>query len=366
MIIRDLIKRNKLVITALVLDIIMIFLIAFCQAHGQWVEAYYSKGLYPQITRIISSLSDLIPFSLTEWALIALIVLAVYYISHVLISVFKGKERFLCSLKRLLKGTFVVGSFIITLFYLSWGINYFRVPLKKRIPFDQSKVNKTNLYHTLDKLITRANQLVDSKEPDFNTMNQLINRSISAVIKQIDGTKVYDYTAKRSKTLVFNVLMEKALVSGFASPFFHEIHYDSRLFPPEIPFSLAHEKAHLNGYTGEGEANFIGYLACMRSGNAYCEYSALVSVINHFLSQISKYKERDRYNEFHNRLDPGILKLYKAMNIRYRKNRGMLSRLQSKVYDKYLKINKVDKGVRDYSEVVTFILAYQQASPMTP
>ncbi|GMT49462.1 MAG: zinc-binding protein [bacterium] len=340
----------------------MIFLIAYRQSHRDWVEIYYSKGLYPQITRVISSLSDLIPFSLTEWALIALIGLTIYQITHVLISVFKGKSKFLNSLKRLLKGTFILVSFTITLFYLSWGINYFRVPLKNRIPFDQSKVNKANLYRTLDKLISRANQLVDSKEPDFDTMNQIINKAISSVIKEIDGTKVYDYTAKRSKTLVFNVVMEKALVSGFASPFFHEIHYDSKLFPQEIPFTLAHEKAHLNGYTGEGEANFIGYLACMRSGNAYSEYSALVSVISHFLFQVLKYKKRDRYNEFRNRLDPKILKLYEAMSLRYRKNRGVFSRLQSKVYDKYLKINKINKGVKDYSEVVTFILSYQQPS----
>ena len=56
------------------------------------------------------------------------------------------------------------------------------------------------------------------------------------------------------------------------NPFFLEILVSSDLLPFERPFVTAHEWSHLAGVADEGEANFVGWLACLR-GSPAAQYS---------------------------------------------------------------------------------------------
>jgi hypothetical protein len=51
--------------------------------------------------------------------------------------------------------------------------------------------------------------------------------------------------------------------------------------PPDykLPFTAAHEMAHLMGISREDEANFTAFLAALYSGDTYIRYSGLVSAI---------------------------------------------------------------------------------------
>ena len=57
-------------------------------------------------------------------------------------------------------------------------------------------------------------------------------------------------------------------------PVFLEIILNPDLLPVEQPSVLAHEWAHLGGYADESEANFIAWIACVRSGDPAAQYSA--------------------------------------------------------------------------------------------
>ena len=48
-------------------------------------------------------------------------------------------------------------------------------------------------------------------------------------------------------------------------PYFLETLVSSQLLPFERPFVLAHEWSHLTGLADEGDANFLGWLACVRA-----------------------------------------------------------------------------------------------------
>ena len=51
-------------------------------------------------------------------------------------------------------------------------------------------------------------------------------------------------------------------------PFFLETLVVRGLLPFEEPFVIAHEWSHLAGFTDEGEANFVGWLTCLRASDA--------------------------------------------------------------------------------------------------
>ena len=63
-------------------------------------------------------------------------------------------------------------------------------------------------------------------------------------------------------------------------PFFLETLANGTLLPFERAATVAHEWSHLAGYADESEANFVGWLVCMR-GPASAQYSGWLSLVWH-------------------------------------------------------------------------------------
>ena len=53
-----------------------------------------------------------------------------------------------------------------------------------------------------------------------------------------------------------NALYSGVGVLGYMGPFFDESHVNHELLPVQLPFTYAHELAHLLGVSSEAEANF--------------------------------------------------------------------------------------------------------------
>ena len=52
-----------------------------------------------------------------------------------------------------------------------------------------------------------------------------------------------------------------------------EANYNDVMYIMNKPDTFCHELAHLRGYIYEDEANFIGYLACVESEDAFFQYA---------------------------------------------------------------------------------------------
>src|SRR5438477_2304290 len=76
----------------------------------------------------------------------------------------------------------------------------------------------------------------------------------------------------RPKWTLLDLYFRPAAVAGMTDPFFLETLIESDLLPIERPFVIAHEWGHLAGFADEGEANFAGWLTCVR-GDAAAQYS---------------------------------------------------------------------------------------------
>src|SRR5262249_44073573 len=149
-----------------------------------------------------------------------------------------------------------------------------------------------------------------------------------------------------------HALAQQPIVTGRPKPtllggYFHQtsvagrtgrLLLDTRLAPGllgvERPFVIAHEWAHLAGYADESEANFVAYLACRRA-DASARYSAALAIIG--------YARPSR--DLKEALDPGPKIDLFAINRRYAKTSGVLRFAAKEGYDKYLKANRVEKGI---------------------
>ena len=82
----------------------------------------------------------------------------------------------------------------------------------------------------------------------------------------------------RPKRTLFNFYFTRVSIDGMTGPFFLETLTNGTLLPYERAATVAHEWSHLAGYADESEANFVGWLVCMR-GTCGCAVQRLALVI---------------------------------------------------------------------------------------
>ena len=156
----------------------------------------------------------------------------------------------------------------------------------------------------------------------------------------------------RPKHSMLDWYFRRAGVDGMTDPFFLETLVAGGLLPFERPFIVAHEWSHLAAITDEGEANFTGWLACVRGApaNAYSGWLFLFGE----LTRVVNGRDRAALSDA---LAAGPRADLRA--IRERSEREISPRVSAvgwRVYDSYLKANRVEAGAASYDEVVRLVL----------
>lgn len=83
------------------------------------------------------------------------------------------------------------------------------------------------------------------------------------------------------KGLAISGFYSQQYIMGYYFPFSMEANYNRQMYLTNIPVTMCHELSHLKGFIREDEANFIGYLACVDSGDPLFRYSAYLSIIGY-------------------------------------------------------------------------------------
>jgi hypothetical protein len=321
--------------------------IQFAIRNPKIVEHYYSMGIYSFIAKFLSFFSSLVPFSLWDifWVLI------IFFIIFGLLLVTIKKIRF----ARFCLHAMQVLAFLYSFFYIVWGYNYFRPKIEQRIGWETSKTDELIFRSVLDSVILHVNNNYTSVLiSDYAVIDSLIEASYGKNCREL-GIK-YPNGKRRPKTILFSSFFGKLGVNGYFGPFFNEIHLDYYLLPVDYPFVLAHEKAHQFGITSEAEANLVAFIICVKSQDIRLRYSGYQSALLYFLKDAYHMKD---YKEYLSKINEKVL-----ADLRYRQKyyRGLenkkLSDMQTTVNDVYLKANRIDKGVKNYDQVVSLVISW--------
>ena len=120
----------------------------------------------------------------------------------------------------------------------------------------------------------------------------------------------------------------------------------------ERPFIVAHEWSHLAGFADEAEANFVGWLTCLRGSEAD-QYSGWLFLYSEVSSGLSA---RDRA-AVAAVLNAGPREDLRAIARRLAQEvNPRVSAAGWRVYDSYLKANRIQAGTASYDEVVRLVL----------
>ena len=135
---------------------------------------------------------------------------------------------------------------------------------------------------------------------------------------------------------------------------------ERELLPFERSFVVAHEWAHLAGYAEESEANFVGWLTCLR-GSTGDRYSGWLFLYHELWCACTAGRSR---HPAHPVAGPRADQQAIADRLR-RQVSPAVSAAGWRVYDRYLKANRVEAGAASYAQVVRLALG-ARFGPRTP
>jgi len=312
------------------------------------VERVYADAFYAFLQPVLTAASNVVPFALIDVLLLSVVgALAALTVRDVIRG---GWARAVGrAIGRLVVGA--AGAYL--LFLLAWGFNYRRVRLVDRLPFDRDAV-------TADAVARLAAAAVDQLNAGHRAAHAQPALADGVVEPALAGA--FDRTVRdlgyarvavgRPKHTLLDWYFERANVDGMTDPFFLETLVAGGLLPIERPFVVAHEWSHLAGVAHEGEASFVAWLACER-GSPLDRYSGWIFLYSELLRAA---RPRDRA-AIAARLADGPREDLRAMRDRVALHMSPpVASAGWRVYDSYLKANRVESGAASYSDVVTLAL----------
>ena len=316
------------------------------------VERLYSTSIYPSVQRVLTPISNLLPFAVLDVLIVIALVLTVVAIARAARTA--RRTRRLLPIGAVVGHLITAASVLYLAFLLLWGFNYQRVRMQDRVATRVVAPTRQAVMDLGLDSVRRLNDLYDEAHrtgwstPEWQDVP--LRGAFQQVLQRLSDAPPAE--PGRVKWTMLGPYLRWSSVDGLVDPFALEVLANPDLLPWERPFVAAHEWSHLAGYAYESEANFVGWMTCLRAG-VPAQYSGWLFLYWEINGQVGA----DDRGRLAKALHDGPRRDVNAIVERLR--RGQLPVLQHAswaVYDGYLRANHVESGIRSYDEVVTLIL----------
>jgi len=267
---------------------------------------------------------------------------------------------------RVFFGRLVAGVCLIAiLFVLCFAPGYYGTTLDRKLGLERTPVSTEELYQTALLLSEKINALA----PEFDALDSgstilpytiaEMNEKLMAAYDQYTLDKSFpNHFYSRVKPILISNLFSYAHITGIYTFFTGEANINVDFPDYGIPFTAAHELAHQRGVAREDEANFIAFLVCYCSDDAYLQYSGYLNLYE-YVSNALYSADYELWKDVWNRLDYRVQneeRAYAAFFERYRDN--VIASTSEKVNDIYLHSQGAEAGTRSYDLVVDLAVAF--------
>lgn len=318
----------------------------------QFYETFYRKGIF-KLLRITYD------FLIASWLPIPMLYL-----------ILVGIIAYLFYRKKIFWSRFVrVFLFIVISFFWFWGFNYTQQSIANRNKLAFSKVNRSRLKKEVDWTRNQINAIRKKLQDDTLPLSSysLTGKNLRDIFHIHLPNTLTELKFSTSGTPVVRILQPEGLLmriktAGIYIPHTFEGHIDAGMLPIEYPYVMAHEMSHAYGLTNEGECNFTAFIACLSQDDLYIKYSALIDYSIYLMRDLyrmdsSVYKEELR--TFHLGYHADVKKI-RSNNQKYP---DILPKVRDFFYDNYLKTLGVTDGLKSYSQLVAYVIAFRQMYP---
>ena len=273
---------------------------------------------------------------------------------------------FLNKKKNLIKITlnfFSIFSVLFFFFHFIWGINYYRIPLNKKLNL-KTDYNTNQLSKTLKTLVKKSNDL-HSKLSNHDTIPLYVPYDLKTVKKIIERDySFYDYS-KRIKPRIKNSLISEIIsymgFSGYINPFTLEAQINKNIPKLNYITTASHEMAHQLGITNESEANFVAFISTINNNDPFIQYAGYIFALKYCHNELY-IKNKDLATEIFSKLNIGIIKNFKENNSFWRKYKNPIEPYLKKIYGLFLKSKGQTKGIKTYNQLVKYVVSYFESN----
>ncbi|WP_027125502.1 DUF3810 domain-containing protein [Gelidibacter mesophilus] len=353
-------KHTKLIIAlSLILQILLIKLLA---NFPEFVENYYSNGIYKWTSKAMHFAFGWVPFSVGD----VLYTLAGLYIIRWL---FKNRKRLRRDTKNYVLDVLSAVSLGYFAFHILWAFNYYRLPLHQSLEIEND-YSTEELVEFTEALILKTNVIHGMIENNDTTMvvmpytkRELIKlapKGYEQLAREYPNLAYWPSSLKRS---IYSLPLTYMGFSGYLNPFTNEAQIDGLIPSYKYPTTTSHEIAHQLGYAAENEANFIGAMAAMKHENIYFNYSGYSFALRNCLNDVY-LRDPLKYEKLIVKVNIGVLKNYEEMRLFWQSYENISETIFKKTYSGFLVANNQKSGIDSYSYVVALLVNYFEDRPL--
>lgn len=330
-----------------------------------WVEAHYSATVYQNIRRAISAVTSLIPCSIAEWLLYAVVlgipILLLVRVVQLLVQESGGKR-----LLRTVASLLLAAAITLNLFYATWGFNYFREPLANRLGLTITVRPVDELEAFVRKTASEASALRETLPEDEEgvfapkqPLQSILNELPGAYAALSNAFPEFQPDPSRAKAVLWSQGLSWQGIAGIYVGLTAEPNINADQPPLLLYQAATHEMAHQTGIASENEAEFTAYLACRSSCDPAVRYSGLMNAL--ILAGNALFQaDSARYLSATQTYGEEIWRDLQAYDAYWDAFDGEIQKSADKRNDAYLKHNAQESGILSYGESVDLMLAFEE------
>ncbi|SNZ00371.1 DUF3810 domain-containing protein [Flagellimonas pacifica] len=335
---------------------VQIILVKWIGSYPDFVEDYYSNGIYPSISQFLRMLFGWIPFSVGDLLYTVLFVLAARYVYRNWKSIKRSPLLFL-------KNIIVVLSIVYFAFHLLWGMNYYRQPITWKLNIEK-EYTKEQLTSFTEYLIEKSNQYQTEITGDTieavkipYSQREIFQKTEEGYINLKNTYASFEYKKPSIKASIYSLPLTYMGYGGYLNPFSNEAQVNGKTPMFRLPTVSGHEIGHQLGYSAEDATNFIGFLVTAKHSDPYFKYAAYSNALAYCLSDLSR-KDETKLHEVLPKLNPGVKKNFKEVSEFWQQYENPLEPVFKSIFNTFLKANNQEEGIKSYNSVVGLLISY--------
>lgn len=342
------------------IGLILGLLIKWICSDAQWVETYYSNGIYPPVGRLLRYIFGWIPFSAGDIGYLTLIILLIrWLVRWIRIIVLRRFFKYWgWVMLRQAAGTALL---LYILFYTLWGINYSRIGVRAEMGLVLKDYETSELVEVMDIILLKLNAEAErvhlADRDSLKNMGFLRKTSALAYTEMAKTYPQLEFKTGSLKASLFGFVGNYAGFSGYLNPFTNEAQLNRSIPYFSQPFVACHEIAHQAGFSSESEANFVGYLAGKASPSPLYRYATYYDLFFYGLREV-RLRDSTVAAIYIENVHSQVKEDRSAYLHFLQKYKSVWEPMVDSFYDAYLRANEQASGIRSYNEVIGLLVAY--------
>jgi len=353
--------RNLAAVLAAVLLITGVNLLArACTPFVDW----YRLHVFPLWTGTLGRISSLFPFSVGEVLIVTGIACVIPGAAACLTRFRRSYLRFLCWVLLCVYATETLNCYVL----------YHATTVEEEYYGGTGEYGQQELIDAYTQVVRQANRLAHSlpRDADGTALYDGEDMSASCHAAMAALGEEYPYLSgyyPKPKPVRASHFMSQQYLLGIYFPFTMEANYNTVMYPVNRPATMCHELSHTKGIILEDEANFFGFLACIRSDEPYLQYSGYLSVLGYLAAQVKKsvpQETRETLESPDDLVRHDDVFLTQDAWERVEEKSVLPTETVNKATDVFLEknltVNGVADGMASYSRVVRLVIDYYSSA----